>query len=110
MILKRNGGGGGNRTRSKRINQPADGARLLSQGFDSEPLFTVDRVPWSPLQSPGADPSRGDILETALENQSLNSKGKVRMDGCSATRRRRVSGSYVTKPPLRITTQESERL
>jgi hypothetical protein len=47
------------------------------------PLFTVDRVLCSPLQSPGVDPSRGDILETALENQSLKSKGNVRMGGCS---------------------------
>jgi len=43
----------------------------------------VDRVPWSPLLSPGVDPSRGDILETALENQSLKSKANIRMADCS---------------------------
>jgi hypothetical protein len=70
-FLRVSGGGGGNRTRSTPINQPADGARLFSQGFDSKPLFTVDRVPWSPLLSPRVDPSRGDILETTSVHKQL---------------------------------------
>ena len=76
------GGGGGNRTQLPAIDQLADGARLLSQDHDSKPLLTIGPVPWSPLPSPGVDPSRGDILETALENQSFKSKAKVRMGGC----------------------------
>jgi len=36
------------------------------------PLLTADRVPWSPLLSPGVDPSRGDILETTLVHTQLS--------------------------------------
>jgi hypothetical protein len=104
------GGGGGNRTRSRPINQPADGARLLPQDLDSEPLFTVDRIRWSPLLSPGVDPSRGDILEMASENQSPKSKGNVSMGGFSVAPRRRVAGSDVVKPSPRKTAQKSDRL
>jgi hypothetical protein len=74
------------------------------------PLLTVDRVPWSPLPSPGVDPSRGDILETALENQGLKTKGNIRMGGFSVTPRRRVGALHVVKPSLRKTAQKSEKL
>jgi hypothetical protein len=54
---------------------------LMAHGFSRKTTIPSRFSP--PIESPGVDPSRGDISETALENRRLKSKGNVRMGGCS---------------------------
>src|SRR5262249_40949404 len=60
------GGGGGNRTRSRVHEKQRWRATFAECGCQFVALSRF-RFPWSPLQSPGVNPSLGDILETGSE-------------------------------------------
>jgi len=62
-------------------DHPQSTNRLMAHDFCRKTLISSRFSP--PIESPGVDPGRGDILETALEQQSLKSKRNFRMRGCS---------------------------